>query len=402
MRIFILLMLVSCLSYGDGYVSTQNSTSTILGAGEVFTGGKDDLLKWASISVTYDSDVASADSGLSMQFSTDGVNWDRQIPITPEANNLETNFGGVHVLSVIAKYFRVVYTNGSDAQTEFRLQTIYSENRNLAVVSRSDQVLNKHNDVSLVRVVEDPFLDRARGLIGYQTNVFVEGANAVVGTSFEIIGAESTTYTFPQAAETIRIKAGGDANDTAAGTGCRNILVAGLDASWAEQTDTIVTAGASASSATTNTYIRINDITCVTTGTYHSSNTDIITVENTSTNSVMSIMPADEGRQDQAIYSVPAGKTAYIREIEIEVSDSNTATVQGYLVVGADDVTAPFNSHTIFKHLLDFKGVESETLSVPIMVPEKSDIYFIGKKITGGGSAQISVEFEIILVDDAS
>ena len=91
-----------------GFVSTDNSTSAILSAGEVFTGPAEDVKDYSSISVSWDSDVASSDNGCLMQFSTDGTNWDRSIPVDANANSLQTNFGGAHRLTVITNYYRIV------------------------------------------------------------------------------------------------------------------------------------------------------------------------------------------------------------------------------------------------------------------------------------------------------
>ena len=100
--------------------SAENSTSTVLVGSASFTARPDDVSAFSTISVLIFSDVASATLGLSMQFSTDGTNWDRTINYTVNASNAQR-----YAFPVEAQFFRIVYTNGSSPQTEFRLQTIF-------------------------------------------------------------------------------------------------------------------------------------------------------------------------------------------------------------------------------------------------------------------------------------
>ena len=100
-------------------IDAGNTTTTLLGANATFTGTARDLLGYTQVSVFVYSNVASATGGLNLQFSTDGTNWDEDQAVTISAANAQ------HVsVSVIARYFRIVYTNGGTAQTTFRLQTI--------------------------------------------------------------------------------------------------------------------------------------------------------------------------------------------------------------------------------------------------------------------------------------
>lgn len=79
---------------------------------------------------------------------------------------------------------------------------------------------------------------------------------AVPNTAFEPIWSNSGAYAWPTAADSFRIAAGGNAADTAAGAGARSVVVQYLDADWKIQTETLVTAGASASASSSGTAIR--------------------------------------------------------------------------------------------------------------------------------------------------
>ena len=58
-----------------GNVDTNNSSSTILGIDEEFTGAATEILDYAIIFVTTHSDVASATDGLHVEMSSDGTTW---------------------------------------------------------------------------------------------------------------------------------------------------------------------------------------------------------------------------------------------------------------------------------------------------------------------------------------
>ncbi len=104
----------------NGTIDSGNSSSTPLGSGGIFTGTALETLDIASISIFLFSDKASAPNGLSLQFSVDNVNWDSSLAFTV-AGNEATDL----TIPPRTKYFRIKYTNGSLAQTSFRLQTIY-------------------------------------------------------------------------------------------------------------------------------------------------------------------------------------------------------------------------------------------------------------------------------------
>lgn len=82
----------------------------------------------------------------------------------------------------------------------------------------------------------------------------------------------------------MRIKAGGNAADTAAGAGAREVTLIGLDASGNVVTEAIATNGISASSATTNSFIRLYRAYVSASGTYATaaagSHTAAIVIEN--------------------------------------------------------------------------------------------------------------------------
>lgn len=103
-----------------GTASTANSSTALLAANAAFTGTYEDIKNYAGIVVSVFADSASATNGFEFQWSSDGTNLDRS-----EKSSVLVSTGRAFNLSARARYFRIKYTNGADAQTAFRLSTIF-------------------------------------------------------------------------------------------------------------------------------------------------------------------------------------------------------------------------------------------------------------------------------------
>jgi hypothetical protein len=105
----------------SGFISTLNSSTTLLGISGIFTGTGESIKDYGSVIVSVFSDVSSATGGLSVQFSSNGTNWDFSFNFTIIAGE-----GQQRTFPVEERFFRVVYTNGETTQTTFRLDTIFN------------------------------------------------------------------------------------------------------------------------------------------------------------------------------------------------------------------------------------------------------------------------------------
>jgi hypothetical protein len=152
------------------------------------------------------------------------------------------------------------------------------------------------------------------------------GSNILVGTSAETIWRLSNAYTFITTAAPLRIVAGGNAADDASGTGARTITVEGLDSSFNEISSVITTAGASASAATSNSYIRLNNCYVKTVGS-GAKNAGNIDIEETGSSTLLGRISAELGVSETMVYTVPRGKTAFIDGLYASRSNSVTSTV---------------------------------------------------------------------------
>ena len=140
-------------AHNHGEIDVDNSTATPLGIGATFTGEWVDVTEYGIIYVNTYSDVASATDGLSIQQSSDGTNADHDDVFTIGAGSAK-NFA----INPYAKYYRVVYTNGTVAQTTFRLQSKLNTT-GLASSHRIQDSISTDDDARLVKAVltgEDP------------------------------------------------------------------------------------------------------------------------------------------------------------------------------------------------------------------------------------------------------
>ena len=105
----------------ESFKSEVNSTNSPLPANGVFTGTFENVKDFATISITVFSDKNGASPvALDFQWSTDGEHVD-----FAEGTGLVGGTGRGFAITARAEHFRIVYTNGSIAQSEFRLGVVY-------------------------------------------------------------------------------------------------------------------------------------------------------------------------------------------------------------------------------------------------------------------------------------
>lgn len=129
-------------------VSSANSTSTPLGAGAVFTGTFEDVLGYANVAVSIYSSHASAVDGLEIQFSSNGIDVDETDNYTISAST-----GNQFSFGVIARYYRIKYTNGATPQSAFRLSSLYHIAAPKPSSHRIDGTITGQNDAELSKAV---------------------------------------------------------------------------------------------------------------------------------------------------------------------------------------------------------------------------------------------------------
>lgn len=388
------------LVHGQQSSLTVNSSITPLSGGVTFTGTAEQN-DFPDVMVSCYSDVAGT---LYFDFSVNGTDW-RTFP----TNGFKVA-AGIHEFHTAVKgprYFRVRFVNGSSAQSTFQLYTYYGEFRQPS--SPLNQAYGLDADSTIVRN-NFAWLDMSRGLITNMSDFKKFGRNTAVGTSYVPI-ALSGVYQSPlsTSATTLRIKSGGNANDTAAGSGAREITLQGLDENFNEVTETVSTNGSSASSATTTTFTRLYRAWVSKSGTHGTlsaaSHAGNIVIENGSGGTdwaTIDVTNFGKGQSEIGAYSVPTGYTAYVFLDNITIDTGKTVDLIFLWRANIDETAAPYSAIRAQSVLT---GIQSDGLpdltgrQVPLgPFVGPSDIGFLGKVDAGTGS--IAVEFEVILVKE--
>ena len=134
------------------FIATGNTTTTPLPAdiGEadhIFVGATQEVLQFGTVIVSIHSNVASANKGLVIENSSDGTIWfegDTYSYVSP-GNDKTYSF------QTSRKYWRIVYTNGTVAQTSFDLQTQLKPGYVKPSSHRLGDTLSPEDDAELVK-----------------------------------------------------------------------------------------------------------------------------------------------------------------------------------------------------------------------------------------------------------
>lgn len=180
-------------SYPINVISLLNSTTTNLSGGVAFTGTGEDVSSYAAIQVSVFSSHASATDGLSLQQSSDNINWD-----IADTYTIPATTGKVFSIQPAAKYFRLVYTNGATLTTSLRIQIVYHISAPNPSSQRAADGYTNETDLTQQWTFNSIFngstWDRLRG-IGGAANVN-STAQAVGGyTPGKLVSAASTNAT---------------------------------------------------------------------------------------------------------------------------------------------------------------------------------------------------------------
>jgi hypothetical protein len=221
----------------------------------------------------------------------------------------------------------------------------------------------------------------AQGLIAGHTTEAVSGYNPATSAG-DAVWSAATPYPWSSlaTAQTLYLKSStNNATDRS-----MPILIDGLDANYANQTE-VVTLNASDSRtavASTKQFLRIHYIMCNGTDT----NAGDITAHVTSgTGTVVSKLSAGRGRAQAGVYTVPAGYTGYLFKGD---ASSTAATVVNFMAryFGKAFMVVHVAIVDNSTYIYDFP--------FPMVLPEKTDMY----TTIEAGSGKTAVNYEILLV----
>ena len=407
-------------------VSTVNSTSTPLGADATFPGTAERCNGYGIIYVNIYSDVASAVDGLKIEQSSDGTNWDH----CDEFSILAAK-GKNFSINPYAKWYRIRYVNGAIDQTVFRLQTILKSTGLSSSHRISDDIIDDDDAILVksvltgkdsdshfhnVNVTHDGDLsisDNSSGLAIAQRNVTGTSSQAKFGFANDFDATDNTVTVWDGAAngtawelmnyiysttadiDSISSSNAGDATE---------VTIIGLDANYAEVEQTVTLNGQTRVALTTplvRVYRAYNDNGTVFIGTVAIYvNTALTAGLPTDKTKIRAIITPDAQQTLMAVYTVPAGKTAYLTRGYASTAGASKSSeyIIKFYVRNFGKVFRLQNINSISD-----TGNSVITLDyfVPLKISEKSDLE-VRVQATAGGTtaAAVSAGFDLILVDN--
>jgi hypothetical protein len=219
---------------------------------------------------------------------------------------------------------------------------------------------------------EEFTLQVARGQIQGHRSVVVFGFNPDVDTTQVSVWPLPSLVTFPASALQMTVSST-SANDTAAGTGARTVVVQGLDSQYNEITETVTLNGQTAVTMSAS-FLRVNYAYVATAGSSNGAEGDIYIGTGTVTAGVPAttydIIKFDYNNTTTGSYTIPAGYTAYVSQGLFSAGQAGGSNqVQGRLLSrGVDNIrrTAAITSLN--------NGVADYVFEYPLMIPEKTTL----------------------------
>lgn len=240
-------------------------------------------------------------------------------------------------------------------------------------------------------------LEIAKGEVPGQRSEFKFGHQAAISSAEIAIWDLAAAYAYLSSARVMSVGSS-DANDMSTGSGARTVKVWGLDSDYNEISET-VTLASTAAASTTQEYLRVFRAKVITAGS-GGKNAGIIYVgASTMTGGV----PADkyaaigtsENETLMALWTVPAGKTAYLQKISGNAGVA-TADIGATIRLKVRELGEVFQTKEKFNSIRAMVSLERAT---PKAIPEKSDIEMTAERV-GSTDVDVAATFELILVDN--
>ena len=212
-------------------------------------------------------------------------------------------------------------------------------------------------------------------------SIKVPGRHTSVEQTFVPIAPEGIFRTPKVGSEvSLRVRAGGNTNDSFLGTGARVLELYGLDKDGYEITEQIATAGTLASSLTQAKFLRLFEARIVESGTYATQSAgsqfgDII-IEDSSGNFWTSI-PLNgfpEGRSRIGVFTVPANYEAFLHGYRINADSGKTVDALLFQRSGVLETAAPYKPMLLITEIFNITGFTDFSYDSPIHLPPLTDI----------------------------
>lgn len=204
------------------------------------------------------------------------------------------------------------------------------------------------------------------------------GRNSDVDNVREDLWSEGGVYTLPPEGGIQMSVRSTNANDSFSGTGVRVVQIQYLDANGAEQVEVVPLNGVTPTLTIATDIAYVNGIGALEEGSLNGAAGNV-TLTNVALNKVYAAIEVGSGKDRQAVFTVPAGKMAFVIETLLSgnaANGSGAEYLEGFLRATCDDL-----GNLLPRNVFNFKSGQVQTNSgvwvtqqVPIVFPPLSTV----------------------------
>lgn len=370
----------------------SNSSSSPLSASDSFTGDWCDTSGYAGIKVAVKADQ---DGSFIIQYSVDKVNVDSNLTRYYRTAQIEAP----HKFENMRRYVRVVYTNGSTDQAEFRLETTLTNSAGILNIP-VDSTMSQDYDAISVRPTNFKYevaLGRRQGYTLW--NKFGYNTDVDTATDPEVVASFGGAFTPLTSASTLTIVSSSTADDgDPGGTGAQTIRVTGIDANRDSVVEDFTMDGTS-NVVSTSTWLGINRVVVLTSGS-GDTNAGTITITATTGGATQATIPVGESVTQQLIYFTPRNHQSLADWLLLSGHRFGSGTEPVITFKGWVYSPLTDTKYEVFRETLD-ESVSTElelNLSQPFVFTEQ-DVFWIEAE-TSRDDTSVYGRFSLITVRD--
>ena len=244
---------------------------------------------------------------------------------------------------------------------------------------------------------EDFLIEVSKGNVPGASCVLKFGMNEDIdsGSVPEEVWSYGGVYSFPTDVDVVRVTST-NAGDNATGTGARTITIQGLDSNY-EEVSVDLTMNGLSNVDTTQTFRRVHRAFVKTAGSSEHNIGGIRVTHQGAGTPIVAEIPATMSQTQQAIYTIPAGKSGYLAAMSgaIVKKNSGVATLEFWQRDAVNPVRRLQSSMSV-----SISGTTTYNKIFPYKkIPEKTDVYIRCSYVSANDLAVFS-NFSLILIDN--
>lgn len=217
--------------------------------------------------------------------------------------------------------------------------------------------------------------DIAEGNIAGHTRFWELGYNGDVDDVRETLWPVGGDYVFPAAGQQMEVVSSSADDDSPGGIGALTVEVHYLDSNWEEQSEIITMAGVGVVTTTSTDIYRIQNFHVLTVGSSGYAAGDI-DIRNLADTPIYGRIPAGTNYDRQAVWTVPAGMTAFITSWHIGIGNSLGNRYGEFRLEATADMDGTYMAglFRLFDLISEQDGAQEISYQIPLRLGEKTDI----------------------------